>query len=1573
MAIECFDKILGSVRGRPHAAEFEAMKNEFDAKLKNGLTEKEQRELGTKLALALHEKLHNELNGLKSKVLPRFDPAKNKYSSPDKSTAVKEISGRYDGLINEEKIKSATLAQQEEQSLPINTEQDAINQKGNGEDQQIIEQATPEVKQPEASHVSAETAAEGTPEEIIVKVKSAEDISTGDYVQWNGDRFKVSSKKGDKFNLVDVNDRFRTIKEAELSDPEFEGKFETKRSSKPKGGEDAETVRTNQGAVPEKGEELRQGSSNSGGDLQQDQKPELKADAQAVEQTGEVTPPAGPPPPPKEAAEKPEDDAEWVAIYKSELTDAETLLKKSPFGDPVTWGKSVEAGLKKLARAANKKGQSLYEAATEKIQGWSKKIKGQIEREGKSLLNPNDEEVAQMAYYRAVTRKRQAELAQDISSPLEVERAAAIAAAGILNDNLETVDHVLRNTGATAGRSFGIRQMLSRSDIGEEGLEIKRMEIAKSQGGEPLTEAQERQIQDLHDQEQKILKKRAALEEKAKAREFERRVKAEVAKRIKEQKLTPQKGQIKAAGKKIASGIRRLKIDTKSRGAQANLFGLGEAAWNSAIEAVALLVEGGATIAEAVKTLGDEGKIKFKAEEDKKGFSDYVTNYNKNAILSEIGGMAEKEKSSTITHAAIAKGLMNDLVRDYIDNGAKGEDVLKSIHKDLKELFPAITESDVRDAYLREGAFELESKTKLNKDRAEAIAEVKSIAKLETDLDDLKAGRETRDRGSKSERSPSDKEQELRGEKASLIKERDEEKKALAKDARDQKRKADKLSELDEKIRNVTQREKLWERNRRKSDKVIDEDISKKERELSEELNKRGIKLERGDEEQVATKTGLAGKYNDRVDGMVASIDQRLESDKLADDEKIALQSAREILSTAKVDTNSAREINNQISKGERTIELARKELSNHPELSDIKNEIQDSGRQFQKEKNAAVQEILLQNFRKNRTAAIDRVTKQIESGEFDEGRKPSLDHKDAEAIKLEIEARKIQSKYRTMEAEARKKTRKGYEKVIDWVQSIYVAQLIGGLVTELKVASSGVIKPTLETVTRATTGQVAGLLFPHLKKATRGEGFSLRQEEHRWKAIFGKITQEQMAGIVKKSQDALDAADRNFDNIRDEAERLKSEHGEESPEYKGFVKKDLTEALNRQQKAALDLTSHSLYEWIGSNSWRDAADVFLHSTSRIEELMGYAAREEFKKMGTGDRIKFVIESMGATHAVLKNFSARGEFAAAFVARLENKMANDIDIRNADELLKTADESFINYQRGKYQEDSFVTNTFNQIIKTIAAQGERNPNWEKYAKLTAGGARAKNPIVRTPINIARDAIVEYAFGLPIAMLRHAGVAFSGLKEAVGDGKEFGDCIKYMHEYISQIDPGKADAIYRAYRKGGFAIGMYALVASGAVRFGGFYNQKEKGKRNPDVGDIWIGGKKLNKVEAKIILHTPLAMPALLYSNYLRVVNKDRHIDETTFDKHWEATKATIHAMADEVPLGREFTNPLKRVSVPFGRVGADISELFDVDKNGDLIKRKPYDFLDIIQYNTGFRQYVPTEAEYNAIKNAHKR
>jgi len=78
------------------------LEGKFNSRYKEGMSEKEQREIGTEIALEYHKQLHKELVNFKEKDLKmKLTAEQKKYVSPDKSKRIKEIEDEYQAKINE--------------------------------------------------------------------------------------------------------------------------------------------------------------------------------------------------------------------------------------------------------------------------------------------------------------------------------------------------------------------------------------------------------------------------------------------------------------------------------------------------------------------------------------------------------------------------------------------------------------------------------------------------------------------------------------------------------------------------------------------------------------------------------------------------------------------------------------------------------------------------------------------------------------------------------------------------------------------------------------------------------------------------------------------------------------------------------------------------------------------------------------------------------------------------------------------------------------------------------------------------------------------------------------------------------------------------------------------------------------------------------------------------------------------------------------------------------------------------------------------------------------------------------
>ncbi len=1472
--------------------------------------------------------------------------------------------------------------------------------------------------------------------------------------------------------------------------------------------EDKKQEFSSQSKIEENGENQKTDAQTEGQENVNNEGTKVDGDnAPSIEDENKTTEDAIPPNQQQdtETVNEPEGEG-WTHINEADITPKVDLVKNNPLhGGKVGWAESVDAAMNGLAKEA-KSGETLADVAKRKIAEWGVKIDKELEDNGKSTFNPSDEDLAVMSFYRTHLNTELNNLNERLNSEDYATRQSALNEAQDIQNRIFGVDHVLSESGKVAGRSFYIRQMIAKMNEGNR-LTVRRMDIMRSQDGEPLSADQETAVTKLVAEENKLQKEAETNIPKYSQEDFEAKVKEEVDRLIKEKKgknsETKSEKTLSQSGKELADKIRRLKTQ-KGDTALDVTFGLK----NLAVEAVAQLVEQGAKLGDAIKSVLKDIKYKGLSEDDLT--KHILGGFEKSETLDKIKELSEKENSDNLTKSAVGKGLVNDLVNNHIENGLRGKEVFDALGNDLKDLFPNITEQQIRDAYLKEGDYKLDKKEVINKEKKEAHAELSNIAKLETDIELLNGLKKTRQRNFKTEREKTDAENELikqkqtqlneirdrnnaikkgnntleterirqlkkvdelKSKKAKLeqgikeksaarekvldtpeieqlkseirtidkelskiesdrnksikkgnriveseairqvkkvqdlqdkksnlekgirekrsaqpkfdtpeienlkgqvkqaddnLREAESLAKSMDKDIQDKK---DKIGELDANIKRAENDLELIKTARNKSDRKIDADIESKRKELATTLNKKGIKLERSPKEEVEVKKKVAQAHNDRMDELVKKVDDKLSDTGLSDEDRKALNDVKNTAELSKVNLETGEKIDNALNKINNKLGEVAIEVAGHEDILDA---ISSARSDLNKDLNNAGQDIGLIRHKANLKKKITESERKIEAGEFDETPRPVRSRSDAEAIRLEIEQRKIEGKYRRLQELAENKNKTWYEKAGSLASTAYIQSLIGGLKTNFVVLSSALTKQPLNTVTNATFGNVAHALSPTLSKAAGAEApFSLRQETNRYLAHYAAIGEEGMRNRVAKYEAKLSDANRNYEEVSNRVNEELKNHEAGSPEYKKLTK-ELQDAKNKQTKALLDNQSNFLFKWIGSNAWKDSADVFLKGASTLEEQMGYHQKVGWKDMTPLEKTEFSISVMGAMHGYFKNFSARAEFAAAFTARLENKLKRGIDISQPEEVLKTATESYVNYQMGKYQEDNYATLAMNAIGKTLEKVGSEpsrysadpRPKNEMLGKLAAAVYKGKYPILRTGVNIGREAIVEYLLGTPIGAAMHGYENAKALAKSYKNGTPLGETIR---DHIMSLPTDKVDLIFRCYRKGGLGLVAMALAGMGFIKFGGFYDEDDRGRKKGELkqGELEVFGKKLghNNVLAKIIEHSGASMGALMVANYKQVYDRKfsrgKHEQGDALASAQAAVISDMKGALGVIPVFASSSVPLSNASFPYGKAAGDVQQYFDTDKEGNQIERDKSTWWNRFKINTGFGNYVP--------------
>jgi hypothetical protein len=529
----------------------------------------------------------------------------------------------------------------------------------------------------------------------------------------------------------------------------------------------------------------------------------------------------------------------------------------------------------------------------------------------------------------------------------------------------------------------------------------------------------------------------------------------------------------------------------------------------------------------------------------------------------------------------------------------------------------------------------------------------------------------------------------------------------------------------------------------------------------------------------------------------------------------------------------------------------------------------------------------------------IKQLKRRIEDEEYEKEEPITLSKKDAELIQLEKQKNEIEAEFRKKQKEYFEKNKSKAERIADFIRSTYVAALIGAPTTMAKVAYMSAIRPTSEAVRRITLGKVFDAIFPSISKSAEkgGESSSLKSIRKGFEAYFMQMGERKMQEKFVKSSEAYDKASKAYyDALATGADKNKID----------YLKKDMDNKL-------LSATGNIMYQFIGGSSIKDAFGALVNRANEIEKQFGKTEIESIKDGNLLDKTNYILGFIGRSHSAAKTFSGRFSYAASFMSRLEGA-ARDGSISNPNRIIEIAHESYIDWERGKYQQDNWVTKKWNDVLKSINEKTAGKGEWSKYDKALSALLKTDVAITRVPVNIIHEAVSEYTLGA----LRAPWLAYKeyakakkiaideGYDKAI-DSKQFSDRIK---EIVSNIDPEYSAKIYRLFTKGGLGAGLYGLaIATGLLKFGVFPHKGQKKKKEEEYlqegelnpGQIMFGNDRLGETASKLIEHTPALWTTFMGLGISRIYADDVKSGKTTPQAAWDAAFTHAEIIESSVP------------------------------------------------------------------------
>lgn len=1230
-----------------------------------------------------------------------------------------------------------------------------------------------------------------------------------------------------------------------------------------------------------------------------------------------AAPPLPPEPPTRVVSETPKEEFTSVRKEKNkEVAGAKALFEKQ---EQIKWTDTYDNALSNVQAMYPEKG--LYDAMKSRIGEFTTML------DNKRLFNPTSEDIAVFNVFKDETKRRMNEIT-GWDSPDEIRRMAASVEFAALSRDLFDVVRVT-NPGGEAGRAFNLLQSEISNDP-EHGLKIRRMELLGAKGGGKLTEADLSLTADLWEKEKALFLKEQALKEKALLEKVEKKIGSVVKEKSTKDPATKKEKQDKLLsekGKDLADKIRSGKL----KGTYATFPGVPQAI-NVVLEGIAKLVEGGFTLAQAIDAFVKSNGLKNREQFQKDLFEVFNKQEKQEEAYTKIYNEIESGSVNDITNYMVSKNLIRDYVNSFVGLHDK-KDVLKMATDGLKKILPNINENRLREAYLKEGEFKQLTEKQLQSGFKESERAFNRLSKVEKDIKDLENKRD------------------------------------------------------------------LFNRSTKKSDTPFDKDIEEKENEKKMVMDSMGVKTAGEDKYTKASYDQRAASHNDRLDTLGKSIEEKLSKGDLPDAAKSALIKLKGQLegSKIKLDKNSALSQEKTMEGGLSILKGVKSEFSRATsgdllKVGEINRDLQKVIDKFGSEKEDSQQDIKLQRAKDKSKRDRDDFARKLINNEFDEKEPVELTKTDAELIKLERDKGALRQLYENKKKEYEKRNSSWRKRTGEFLRAAEVFWLLKSPFTLLKVGSSALIRPSLEAATKLTFGKgfeklpfsTTNVISDRAKLG--GEGSSIKSIKKGYEAYLRQYSPEQLKKLYTTANDKYEKSSKEYHEFTGELERVKEDKGINSKDYKEALLKseDLKSKMNDDLVGAI---GNSVYQFIAGSSLKESVEVLLHRSAQLEMQFGDFDREgwqKFKDSDTGkekistalENLSYLMNFAGRSHAALKNFSSRFSFAAGFMSRLEENVKKEVDISKPDKILEIAHESYFDWERGKYQESNWVSDTWNKVTNAV----------DRVSPEMAYLLKADIAITRVPVNMLREGIMEYSLGAIRASVMAAREYYKAKGIVLQDGYTPENEAQFkseLEEQLKKIDPDKAATIVRAFRKGGFGLGMYALALTGYAAFGGFAHlgqtaeKKKKEKRDAELSieeiktsELKIGDYKVPEWAAKVIEHTPAFQP-MLFAAGLGQVYENNIIDGTSTG---EAVKNSISAHVEHI------VNSIPQAEVIVA-LGAGIlkkvepsGQWDDVDVDGNPMKRKAFEASDYFNYLPGYgdKKEVLSENYYKQAVAARK-
>lgn len=1213
---------------------------------------------------------------------------------------------------------------------------------------------------------------------------------------------------------------------------------------------------------------------------------------------------------------------QWTAIRKEKQKEIESVKESYEKQGTKKWTETLNNALNNLQTSHPDK--TLYDAASIEMEFIKNKVPSSI---------PKDEQLASMQYLKRETETKRNALYDDTMSDDELKRTAALFQDKLLFDKLNDTALAIKGITTESGRTLNYAQ----SELGydeEHGLQLRRMDLIAAKG-DKLNDKELALTAEQWEKEKELNQKIQEAKEKGMQEKFDKQIeelKSEYDKKLKDASTKKDKPKeenrkklLSQSGKEFADKLRSGKL---KGGTYSTIPGFPQAV-NLTIEAIAQIVEKGSTLAEAIAKYIDDNKIKGKDDFTDNFMRVLENRQTREDSFDKLKEEAALSKVNGITSEMVGKNIIKNFINSHIGE-VDTKDILNVATEQLKEIFPDLTKEKLTEAYLKQGEFKQETKRQLENYQKSSESKLVKLSKIEKDITDLKTKKNLF-----TEKTP------------------------------------------DSKIRET------------------DRDISSKEKELKSLMTEAGVKTSNEDKFTKASYESRTKSHNDRLDSISDNIKNKIDKGGLNEEQKSLLNKLNNQLDSAKVKLDTNSKISNApvLDNGLTVLKKVKSEFDRNIKLKDVaalsefKRDLQKAIDAFGTDKDKSEQDIKLQRTKGKYERDIEEFKRKINAGEFEDKPIVTLTKSDAELIRLEKEKLNISQQYYQKKDEYERANKSGVKRTFEFARAAYVDWLIGSPITLAKVAFSAIVRPNVEALTKKVGGSIFDKVFPELSQRAKLGGESNRVAAG-YEAYARQYSPEQLEKKYTEANDKYEKSSKAYNEFKGQVELM----DKRTSDYKDAEKK-LQKLDNIQKTDLVNAVGNSVYQFIAGSSIKEGLQVLQHRTATIESMFGEFDNESWQKLKDSpnkfatvlDNINYTMNYIGRSHAALKTFSGRFSFAAGFISRLEGAVNDGVDITQPNKILEIANESYLDWDRGKYQQSNVISDGWNKIVQAV----------DKVSTIASYIMKSDVAVTRVPVNILHEAVMEYSLGAITSAYNIGKEYYKATKKIdlkvslTKEDRE--DFRKQLKEEVSKLDPEKAAAIARSFRKGGFGLGMYALAALGVIQFGGFGHrgqtnddkktkkiEDETGEHQLKTGEIEIGGKPVNENVAKIMEHASQLYPLFLAQGLKTVYDNNIKQGKSSSVAATKDALQHINIILGNIPQIGKVLLPM--ASDVYQSVVPKVGSWDDVDQDGNPIKRKAFEMRDYLNIIPGygdkkevlsdvyFKQAVKTKKYYEAQK-----